>query len=488
MKPFDYQLEAVEFIKKEKRVYGALDMGMGKTITALLGGVECPRPPGARRNVLLIAEKNEIVNSENFRREVEAHFSESFWYANLRDTPLEEIKDSVLPAVCGINPDALIKLDPMYVRALFDYAIVDEATMAKTTTTARFKNVKKILDDMTYVVLLSGMPMLNGAAELFAPLLLLNHKLAGDGTVKAREAFETIFAGGHKRRIRNTGIWYQDYVWWAKGANHVRELRYLIRDKFFFKQKGDTDIFKKKTRTVQPVPMSLEWVAEYQQAWGKYFGEAQWEHRGLSSKKYDKKMENITELQKLIENGQMYQVNSKWKARQAVEDIKSGKFGEQRIVVFSMFKETDELIGELLTAAGVTWRTFEDVQEWKRGHEQVIVGRIKAHGKGGNVPEASVCLFVDMDFVPANNIQAENRIDRPEQTRDMTVIYYMTEGEEIDAHVREINRDKARKIDEFMRPLTNDEMLVMPQALTGLYDKYKKYFAELEIYDVKQLI
>ena len=64
-----------------------------------------------------------------------------------------------------------------------------------------------------------------------------------------------------------------------------------------------------------------------------------------------------------------------------------------------MFIESYKILQSELEAKGVTFKTFDEVNEWKEGTEQVLVGRIKAHGKGGNLPEASVCIFVDMDFV-----------------------------------------------------------------------------------------
>lgn len=464
MELWDYQKEAVEFVRQNKKVYVALDMGMGKTVTALAAGAEL-----AKKNILVIAEKNEIVNSQNFKREAELL---GLTYTSLRDeeVPNEDARNG-LPLVCGINPDALVKHELDDIVEAFDFVIVDEATMAKTTTTTRFKRVRKVCQEMEYVVLLSGTPMMNGAAELFAPLLLLGHRLVGDGTKVAREAFETIFAGGHRRQIRNTGVWWQDYVWWAKGANNVRELRHLIADRFFFRRKDESSIFKKKVRSIERVPMSLPWLAEYQAAWEEYL---------VKAEKREVNMENVLELQKLIENGQLYQVNSKWKVRRVAQDISAGLYGNQRIIVFTMFVESFELLTAELTMRNIEYRTFDDVNEWKKGDEQVLIGRIKAHGKGGNVPEASVALFVDMDFVPANNIQAENRIDRPEQTRDMTVVYYMAEGEDvIDEHVRKINQDKTQKIENFMRPLTRAESEEMPAKVEELIAKYQKPFAKL---------
>lgn len=473
MELFDYQKEAIQFVGVNKKVYLAMDMGTGKTLTALSAAAQL-----SKKHVLVIAEKNEVVNSENFKKEVINHFPE-FQYMNLRDSDLSEVAGSNTRTVCAINPDGLKKHSIEKLREIFDFVIIDEATMAKTTTTARFKLVRKVCREMEYVVLLSGTPMMNGAAELYAPLLLLDHPLAGDGTAVSREAYESIFAGGHRRKIRNTGVYWQDFAWWAKGANHVRELRYIIRDRFFFYSKQGSKIFKTKTRRMEKLPMSLEWLSEYTQAWDKYLEDAG---------KRDVDMDNVLELQRLIENGQLYQVNSKWKARRAVADIALGKYGNQRIVLFTMFVESFELMQTLLEEARVSYKTFDVLHEYKAGSEQVLLGRIKAHGKGGNVSEANIVLMVDMDFVPANNLQAENRVDRPEQTRDMEIIYYMTEGDDvIDEHVRHINQDKTRKIDEFMRPLDEAEIADLPVRVHALHEQFYKHFNKLG-YDRSKLI
>lgn len=470
MKLHPYQERGVERIEAHKRVYVAFDMGMGKTLTSLAAGDRL-----TDRNVLVIAEKNEIVNSQNFRKEVDAYFPE-LGYFSLRDVPISALPEG--RHVCGVNPDALVKLEEKLIQRTFGFAIVDEATIAKTTTTARFKRILKICNAMPYVVLLSGTPMMNGASEIFAPLVILGHWLGGDGTRRSKEAFERIFAGGFFKQVRFTGPFWQQYKWWAKGANNLRELRWMTRNAFLFERKEDTGIFKKKVRETHAVPMSKAWREEYDAAWDDYIAKVQ-EHNKRADPDKIKSIHNIKELQHVIENGQVLQVNSKWKARAIVRDLKAGMYDGHRVIVWSMFIETDRILQEELEKAGISFRTFEEVKEWKRGTEQVLVGKILSHGKGGNVPEASVALFADMHYVPTNNIQAENRIDRPEQTRDMLVRYYMTEEETVDQHVQKINRDKMRKIEAFTAPFTPEEEREMPERCRKLMAKYRKDFAVL---------
>ena len=162
MELFDYQKEGVEFIRKNKKVYIAFDMGMGKTITAVSGHDNIHD-----KNILIIAEKNEIVNSQNFKNEVENNFGDKYTYVSLRDVDIDDIPKSNV--VCGINPDALAKIPLEKLKEHFGSIIIDEATMAKTTSTARFKKIKKVCDSIEYLTLLSGTPMMNGASEIYAP-------------------------------------------------------------------------------------------------------------------------------------------------------------------------------------------------------------------------------------------------------------------------------------------------------------------------------
>ena len=410
----------------------------------------------SKKSILLIAEKNEIVNSQNFKKEIDKFF-EDMSYVNLREEEYMHYPKTVY----ACNPEYLQKVE-----GEFDFVIVDEATLAKETTSKRFKLVQQFCDKAEYVVLLSGTPMMNGSREIYAPLQLLDHPL---GTMDKKD-YETVFAGGHMRKIRDTGKYYMDYLWFAKGANHIRELKYLIQDNFYFVTKDEAGVFKKKERRLIRVPMTTEWEADYNRAWLDYKESLPQKYRNMSPSVFAKKLENISEMQKIIENGKVYQINSKWKARKAVDMLKDI---EGRVVVFTIFVETFEEIQQYLAMKGISYRTFDDIAEWKKGDEKVLLGRTKAHGKGGNAPEAHTTIFVDMDYVPANNLQAENRMDRPEQENDMQALYLITEQETVDQHVQGINRDKIRRINTFMSPLLEAEQPYLKEQIPKLEKDYQ---------------
>jgi len=74
---------------------------------------------------------------------------------------------------------------------------------------------------------------------------------------------------------------------------------------------------------------------------------------------------------------------------------------------------------------------------------QVFVLSTKAGGTGLNLVSADACILMDLDFNPQNNRQAEDRIHRLGQTREVT-IYYLICKDTIEENVLHID---ARKIE-----------------------------------------
>ena len=460
MKKLEYQEKAVELAKEKKRLYLAMDTGTGKTITSLL----CAK--AVEGNVLLVAELNEIERSQNFKKEVEKYFDDVFEFVNLREKDEGETEKRKIYAV---NPEKLTRMDIDQLNKKVNILIVDESTLAKEVGSQRSKAIFKVAERVEYAFLLSATPMMNSCRELYAPMRIIRHSLLSflkekeNTEAKAKKKFEEIFAGGHYRQIRSLrGVpewerkkyWWKYYAWWAKGANNVELLRFLLSDKFYFVKKENTGLFKKKIRVIKKVPVNDEWAKESALAWEEYFEELKKDEKNWQVKysrfkrEYVSKIDNVQELRQLIEKGKMYQVNSRWKIKEVVKDIEN-EFKNERVIVFVYFVESEIFLKDELIKRGISFGTFDELDEWKKSNKKVLIGRIKAHGKGGNVPEANITLFVDMSPVPAENIQCENRMDRPEQEKDMIVRYYIA-NDDVDKWIREINRQKQNKINRFM--------------------------------------
>ena len=98
---YPYQEEAIDFIGRVKKGYLAMSMGTGKTLTTLAAGQKY-----AQKNILVIAEKNEVINSQNFKKEADLL---DLNYVSLRDEDLDFVIGANCQTVCAVNPDRLVK-------------------------------------------------------------------------------------------------------------------------------------------------------------------------------------------------------------------------------------------------------------------------------------------------------------------------------------------------------------------------------------------
>ena len=68
------------------------------------------------------------------------------------------------------------------------------------------------------------------------------------------------------------------------------------------------------------------------------------------------------------------------------------------------------IAADMLTGATSQKRRVEIQDEFRRGHTRVIVGNILAAGTAIDLSAASHGYFLELDWLPANNTQAANRL------------------------------------------------------------------------------
>jgi SNF2 family DNA or RNA helicase len=106
-----------------------------------------------------------------------------------------------------------------------------------------------------------------------------------------------------------------------------------------------------------------------------------------------------------------------------------------QVVVFSRFKQLVRLVGKRLQRAGISYGMLtgdtpqEDrgklVKRFQRGELRVFVGSIAAGGVGITLHASSTVVFLDRDWSPALNSQAEDRLHRIGQKSAVQVIDIM---------------------------------------------------------------
>lgn len=105
---------------------------------------------------------------------------------------------------------------------------------------------------------------------------------------------------------------------------------------------------------------------------------------------------------------------------------------EESIVVFSQFKGSIRIIESRLNKAGIRYSriTGDDsadvrrrsVEDFQSGKSRVFLGTIGAGSEGITLTASSTVVFLDRDWTPARNAQAEDRLHRHGQKNAVQVI------------------------------------------------------------------
>jgi SWI/SNF-related matrix-associated actin-dependent regulator 1 of chromatin subfamily A len=153
-------------------------------------------------------------------------------------------------------------------------------------------------------------------------------------------------------------------------------------------------------------------------------------------------------------------------ARKAVALAKIGDVAEQvaelrasgePVLVWAFHHEvTDALVAALPGAVRCDGRDSSDhraemVTRFQRGEVEILVLGITAMGTGHTLTRAATALFVEMDWVPGNLLQAEDRIHRIGQHRPVLLRYIVLPG----------------SIDEKLAATLDRKASIISQALDG---------------------
>ena len=133
---------------------------------------------------------------------------------------------------------------------------------------------------------------------------------------------------------------------------------------------------------------------------------------------------------------------------QLVEDIVSNG---DKVVIFSTFKEPLYVLHERLKQYNPVIGTG-DLKDSDVSHNidlfqtddkyKVFLGTHSKIGTGVTLTAASYGIFLDELWVPADNLQSEDRLHRI-GTQDKVFIYYLITKDTIDEHVDEVANDKS---------------------------------------------
>jgi SNF2 family DNA or RNA helicase len=274
------------------------------------------------------------------------------------------------------------------------------------------------------VYLLTGTPITNRARDLFNLLRCVGHPSA-----RSFISFAKQYCDAYKN----------DYGWVTTGASNLEELNLLMKEVMMRRRKDEVLDLPPKIRSW--VPLAVESVS----ALNAQRSFAQWFAASDASRPNDKDfLARLTKVRVALH---------KAKQRAVEERIRDVISTDRKVIVFTAFtdglKKHKAVFGdECVTISGAdnAEQRLEAVDRFQNDPEvRVAVCNIIAGGVGITLTAATHVIFQDLDWVPANHLQAEDRAYRMGQTERVTVEYMLADGT-LDVFIAKLLETKLRLI------------------------------------------
>jgi SWI/SNF-related matrix-associated actin-dependent regulator 1 of chromatin subfamily A len=407
---YPHQVEGLTFLLARRGAILADDMGLGKTRQAILA-LHQAQPDGPYLVVCPASVKL------NWKREIEAVRP---------DDDVHIVGDEAPHAFTGwvvINYD-LLKKHIGWLHAMpFAGLVFDEAHYLKNYTSQRSKLGRSLVESahrpLTYM--LTGTPLTNRPRDLFPLLSMVDHPLGRHFLTFAKR-----YCGAFRNR----------FGWVTDGATNLDELALALEGVLLRRTKSEVLDLPPKVRTFIEVDIpqtaaraDTRKLLEMLVAPG-----AQTAHIDLLAQLT--KSRHALAIAK-AKTTQSYVAN-------AVEQ------GE-KVIVYSCFDAPVQQFAEhfgdqavLLTGETKTTHRQALVDRFQNDDSvRVFIANLQAGGVGVNLTAARQVVFNDLDWVPANHFQAEDRAYRIGQTESVNV-EYMVAPNTLDAFIQYVLETKAR--------------------------------------------
>jgi SWI/SNF-related matrix-associated actin-dependent regulator 1 of chromatin subfamily A len=420
---FPHQIEGVAFLLGRRRAILADDMGLGKTRQTIVSLRHLT--PGGRRLVVCPASVK-----RNWVREI-SHVSADASTLVIDGT-------SAVPATAEwviINYDILSRHIDALLRVPWAALVFDEAHYLKNHTSARSKLSRQLTERAAAatpalaVQLLTGTPLTSRPRDLFVLLQLAAHPLG-----RSFLSFAKRYCAAEKG----------EYGWKTGGASNIEELTVQLHGVMLRRTKDDVLALPPKLRAWLPVEVpSGTGARAIKKVFELLAGK---ESRPVASR--DEALRRRGKLLAfLIEARQALAIA---KAPATLDFVKGAIDQGEKVIVFSCF---DAPIGTFAKALGdmavvVTGKTPASMRQTLVDRFQndadvrVFIANIIAGGTGLNLTAATQVVFNDLDWVPTNHWQAEDRAYRIGQTRTVNVTYFIAR-DTIDDFVQAVLETKA---------------------------------------------
>lgn len=376
-------------LEKQKAYLLADEMGLGKSIQAITVARHL-----VRENLLIVCPASLI---DNWHREIEK------WAPEILHKTV----------ICSYHRLAKAIKIPGGVGPLIDFCIIDEAHYLRSPKTKWTQFVSESLYPACKKMLfLTGTPMPNYPIQLQPMLALIAPSIFGDYWAFARR-----YANAHRERIPQksvNGVRQSKEIWNVKGASNIDELRQLALNKCMLR--------RTKKQVLAQLPPKIYTTIYLDGVKCAPTLDIDWRDIWPEQLEMLARQEHVSTARRILGAA---------KCQKALDYIALLLEETPKLVVFAHHREVIQKLCYALQNYGVVSISGETpVADRARAinafqfdsRARVFVGSIQASGVGITLTAASTVVFVERDWTPGNNEQAEDRCHRIGQHDSVQVI------------------------------------------------------------------
>ena len=439
--------------------------GLGKTIQAI--GVINGDP--SIKTVLVIVPATLKIN---WQREVKKWLVRpmTIGIASGKDYPNPE------PDIVIINYDILKNHRKALRARKWDCLICDESHYLKNAKAQRTKEalggrgIKPI--SARRILFLTGTPILNKPIELWTTLKRLD-----PSTWRSWKHFAN----------RYCDAYYNGFGWDVSGASNLDELQKKLRSTIMVRRLK-SEVLKElppKRRQIIALPADgmMQTIQNEWPAMHNYTGMLENLQVAVELAKTSDNLDEYDDAVQELRNSAGLAFTEMSKARYetamaklpiVIEHIKNVLESEDKVVVFAHHLDVLNAIYNRFESNAVilTGETSHEdrqlaVDEFQNNPDiKLFVGSIKAAGVGITLTASSTVLFAELDWVPANMSQAEDRLHRITQTNSVLVQHLVLDGS-LDASIAKTLVAKQQVLDKALdAPIEERDDFTMPVVPT----------------------
>ena len=425
---YPHQIEGIAFLLGRRRALLADDMGLGKTRQSVIAMVEAE----AEGPYLVICPASV---KRNWAREIQLVLPAAE-PAVVGPAPLPsiEFRDWIIInyEILGKHLEGLLAFD-------WKGIVFDEAHYLKNHQSQRSRNAAKLVKSIQHepiVHALTGTPMTNRPRDLFPLLQLMNHPL-GKSFLSFAKRYCDAYQG--------------EYGLVADGASNIEELTVQLHGVMLRRTKNEVLDLPPKVRTWLDVELHPVAIQHFNNAVREFLT------------KFDAP-ESIDMIQDSPENPERRQAVGRLttarrklafaKCRHTIKFVENALEQGEKVILFTTFLNTLERFHKHFGDQAVVVSGEVPVEERQNRVDRfqndenvkLFIANMHVAGVGINLTAGRQIVFNDLDWVPANHWQAEDRAYRIGQTGTVNVTYMIARGT-VDEFVKTVLETKAALMD-----------------------------------------